>query len=229
MKWLHRSFALLGVFCLCVSLSVTSFAVSDASFSVYDFDSVVDEDFIFEVEDELLESSSVLEEFIASGEALPVTIIEEEAGYSVRAGSAGTPLVIVGDEPPSDSLFYGSGWISGYDSNLGNITLYFPANYKTGYWGIDSNGYLYNISSSSLSGYLDGVYNNSVSAPAFSYPRYRESGSSSYNYINIYLKPENSNMHIATEHMPLYDVSDFQPYILFLIGGALFLCFMKRS
>lgn len=229
MKWLHRFSALFGAFCLCASLSVTSFAVSDASFSVYDFDSVVDEDIIFEDEVEFLESSSVLEEFIASGEALPVTVIEEETGYSVRAGSAGTPLVIVGDEPPADSLFYGSGWISGYDSNLGNVTLYFPANYKTGYWGIDSNGYLYNITSSTLSGYLDGVYNNSVQAPAFSYPRYREYDSSGYSYVNLYLKPENSNMHIATEHMPLYDLNEFTPYILCLIGGALFLCFMKRS
>lgn len=229
MKWLHRFCALFAVFCLCASLSVTAHAELDETFSVYEFDDVVDEDLTSEDEVVSFDEPSVLEELLSSGEALPVTIVEEETSYSVRASSNGGPVVIVGDTPPEDALFYGSGWISGYDANLGDITLYFPANYKTGYWGIDSNGYLYNVSSSSLSGYLDGVYNNSVSAPAFSYPRYRESSSSSYSYVDIYMIPEDSNMQIAVEHMPRYSVSEFQPYILFLIGGALFLCFMKRS
>lgn len=157
---------------------------------------------------------------------VPVTIIEDEAVYpSLYASSA--PVLVIGDTPPVDSPFYGSGWITGHSSTLGNVTLYFPVNYSTGYWGVDSDGYLFNVTSSSMSGYLDGVYHNSVSAPAFSYPRYRPSSGS--DYINLYIKPTNSNMDIATSHTPRYTAVDFLPYLTVFLLGVICLCYMKRS
>lgn len=162
---------------------------------------------------------------------LPVVIVEDEQSFSLYAsppGVSGT-VPVIGDEPPSDLLFNGAGWITGYDSNLGEVTLYFPISYQSGYWGVDSNGYLYNVSSSSMSGYLDGVYNNSISAPGFSYPRYREYSGSGYQYVNLHLTPSNSNMQIATGNTPLYSAADYLPYIVLLMGGVLLLCFMKRS
>lgn len=163
---------------------------------------------------------------IQSETPVPVTIIEDEAVYpSLYASSA--PALVIGDTPPVDSPFYGSGWITGHSSTLGTVTLYFPVNYSTGYWGVDSDGYLFNVSSSSMSGYLDGVYNNSVSAPAFSYPRYRNSSGSSY--INLYLKPTDSNMDIATSHTPRYTAVDFLPYLAVFMLGVICLCYMKRS
>lgn len=153
---------------------------------------------------------------------------EEEEGFPTLYAAGSGLDIVIGNDPPADPLFYGSGWITGTDTALGEITLYFPISYREGYWGLDANGYLYNVSSSSLSGYLADVYNNSVSAPAFSYPRYRESSGSSYNYIDLRFTPSDSNMQIATEVAPLYTMDDFMPYIVVFLGGVLILCFMKR-
>lgn len=162
---------------------------------------------------------------------LPVVIVEDEQSFALYSSGSGVSdsVPVIGDEPPANLLFNGAGWITGHDSKLGEVTLYFPISYQSGYWGVDSNGYLYNVSSSSMSGYLDGVYNNSVSASGFSYPRYRVYSGSSYQYVNLYLTPSNSNMEIATGNTPLYSVSDYLPYIVLLMGGVLLLCFMKRS
>lgn len=233
MKWLRLCSACCVLSFLFVFLSVTAYAVSEEMSSVYEFDDVVDEstskDILVEYEDVLLDEPSALETLLDAGEPIPVVVLEEEASYSVRASSGDGPLLVIGTEPPADPLFYGSCWVTGTDSNLGTVTLYFPSNYQTGYWGIDSNGYLYNVSSSSLSGYLSGVYNNSVSAQAFSYPRYRVGSGNSYEYVYLYLTPENSNIHIAVDNLPKYEMDYFQPYILLTIGGFLLLCYMKRS
>lgn len=176
-------------------------------------------------------------ELIMSGEEVAyqiytdsVTVIssgtEEEAGFPTLYASGSGLDIVIGDEPPANPLFYGSGWITGVSQELGTVTLYFPISYQEGYWGLDANGYLYNVSSSSLSGYLSGVYNNSVSAPAFAYPRYREG--SNYNYTDLHIRPTNSNMEIAMQVAPLYTIDDFVPYLVILFGGVLFLCFMKR-
>lgn len=205
----------LKVFCMFFVLSLICVCPSFA------LEEVFSGDYIFADEDIPLMD-------IQSEAPVPVTIIEDEVAYpSLYSSSA--PVLVIGDTPPDNSPFYGSGWITGYSSTLGNVTLYFPVNYSTGYWGVDSDGYLFNVSSSSISGYLDGVYNNSVSAPAFSYPRYRVSSGSSYQYVNLYLKPTNSNMDIATSHAPRYTAVDFLPYLTVFMLGVICLCYMKRS
>lgn len=220
------------VFCTCcvllsilLSVSLTSYATESVDSSdYYALDPVVDEgsvggsggDIIFEFPEYTVE------------DPLPVEIIEEESSYDVvRSRSRSAAVLVIGDVAPDNPLFYGSGWITGTDSNLGTVTLYFPISYKSGYWGIDSNGYLFNVSSTSISGYLEDAYNNSVSASGFSYPRYREDNS--YDYTTLYLRPENSNMEIAVASAPRYSVSDLVPYVLVFIGGVIVLCFMKRS
>lgn len=161
---------------------------------------------------------------------LPVQIVEPDTVYSTPAvTSAGDIEVVIGDEPPSNPPFYGACWVTGTDSSLGTVTLYFPNSYKSGYWGLDSSGYLFNVSASSMSGYLAGVYNNSVSALGFSYPRYRVSSGSYYDYVDIHLTPTSSNMEIATSNASRYDFSDLFPYLLVVMMGGVFLCCMKRS
>lgn len=231
MKWSMRLFVvcvMLLTFCFSTSVafaeedteSAASSAVSSSESSIESgFDEGVSDD------DSVSEASYSVYD---SDNPLPVIVVDEEPSYSVLAGSGDSAVVSIGDTPPDTLLFNGAGWITGTDSNLGRVTLYFPINYKSGYWGVDSNGYLYNVSSSSISGYLNAVYNNSVSASGFSYPRYR-TGSSGYDYITLQLVPEESNMQIATGNTPLYTFDDFYPYLLFFIGGVLFLCFMKRS
>lgn len=193
-------------FCVFLCVSVPVLAVqSDVPISAYEFDQ----------EDVLLDP-------------VPVTIIPEDAAYPMQAAAASAPDLVIGDTPPEHPLFYGSGWITGTSRELGRITIYWPITYQDGYWGLDSNGYLYNVSAASLSGYLDGVYNNSASAPAFSYPRYRSSSGSSYTYVDLHIVPEHSNMSIATAMTPKYSPSDFLPYVIVLGLGVIVVCFMKR-
>lgn len=209
----RRLFGFLFVLVLCVSLTTTSFAMLPVEFTdeaaldesdFYDFDSVI------------------------SIETLVDLLAPDEASFDdFKPFALSDPTAVIGHEPPSDLLFYGSGWVTGRDSQLGDITVYFPISYQDGYWGLDSNGYLINVSSSSITGYLPGVYNNSVSASGFSYPRYRETNNA--NYTTLYLKPTNSNMNIATANAPRYSADDLIPYGLLFVGGVLVLCYMKRS
>lgn len=209
MKWCVRFFMLFVTFAIFCSLSTICFAEDLEDFSdYYSFEDVADSSF------------PVLGDFDPD-EPLSVVVVDDETSYFVRSGRAGDAVLVIGDEPPSNPLFYGSGWVTGYDSNLGEVTIYLPIDTKSGHWGVDSNGYLYNVTSGSISGYLSGVYNNSVSASGFSYPRYRDSGSSSYSYL--YLTPENSNLDIATTNVPRVTLEDVWLYILIVLVLGVFL------
>lgn len=162
----------------------------------------------------------------------PQTVIvldpAEIAEYPVVAAAPPVDGQVIDDEPPTTSPFYGSGWVTGVDSRLGTITLYFPRDYCSDTWGLDSNGYLFNITSSTVGGYLSDVYNNSISAPSFSYPRYRSSSSSSWDYVDIHLVPSSSNMAIYTTNRPRVTVDDLFPYVSILLLGGLLVCCMRR-
>lgn len=164
-----------------------------------------------------------------SSEPQTVIVLDpaEIAEYPAISYAASTIVEVIGDDPPTASPFYGSGWVTGSDSNLGIITLYFPRNYCSDTWGVDSNGYLFNVTSSSVGGYYSGAYNNSVSAPSFSYPRYRSSNN--YDYIDIHLIPLNSNMDIYTSHRPRKTMEDLLPYVSILLIGGVLVCCMRRS
>lgn len=151
----------------------------------------------------------------------------EIAEYPAISYSASTHVGVIGDDPPTSSPFYGSGWVTGSDSNLGIITLYFPRNYCSDTWGVDSNGYLFNVTSSSVGGYYSGSYSNSISAPSFSYPRYRPSRNS--DYIDIHLIPLDSNMDIYSSHRPRKTMDDLLPYVSILLIGGVLVCCMRRS
>lgn len=154
--------------------------------------------------------------------------IDDWPSYFVLPGRRRAALPVIGTDAPSNPAFYGSCWVTGYDDNLGEVTIYFPLSVKENTWGVDPNGYLYNITSSSVSGYLSGVYNNSVSASGFSYPRYREYSGSSYSYIDLHLIPSNSNMEIATAMEPAQNAAQLLPYIYVGLLGVIIVCFMKR-
>lgn len=160
---------------------------------------------------------------------LPVTVVDADPVFqAVPVAEYAAELDIV-DVPPDNPPFYGSCYVTGTTSSGSTVTLYFPVNYKSGYWGVDSNGYLFNVSSTSISGYYAGVYNNSVSASGFAYPRYRVNSSSSYDYQTLYLKPTASNMDIATGTAPRMTISQLLPYVSILFLGVILLCCMKRS
>lgn len=182
------------------------------------------------------------EEYVLIGdEVIPISELEAELdameedeevddwpSYFVLPGRRRAALPVIGTDAPSNPAFYGSCWVTGYDDNLGEVTIYFPLSVKENYWGLDPNGYLYNITSSSVSGYLRGVYNNSVSASGFSYPRYREGSGAGYSYIDLHLIPSDSNMEIATAMEPAQNAAQLLPYIYVGLLGVIVVCFMKR-
>ena len=172
------------------------------------------------------DSSSLLTS--SSNSPLPVTVVEPDAVYSSVSPASDVAPVDIVDSPPNNPPFYGSGYITGTTSNGSTVTLYFPINYKEGYFGTDSNGYLFNVASNSISGYFEEAYNNSVSVSGFSYPRYRTS-SQNYDYTTLYIRPTASNMQIATETAPVVSVNDILPYVSILLLGVIFLCCMRKS
>lgn len=153
---------------------------------------------------------------------------DDEQG--ILLADAVAPLSVGGslpDVPPTDPPFYGACYVTGITNTGSTVTLYFPNTYKTGYFGVDENGYLFNVSASSISGFYSLAYNNAISVSSFNYPRYRaDSSYSEYNYL--YIVPTASNMDIETEFNGRISVDDILPYVYILMLGVIFVCFMKR-
>lgn len=148
-------------------------------------------------------------------------LASQDLALSSPSISSSAPELEVGVTSPDPVLFNGAVWISGYDSELGDITLYFPDDTKD-HWGVDSNGYLVYCGSGSVSGYLSSVYNNSVSCSSLSYPRYRHSASSSsYSYLSLI--PENSNAPISLKDSPRLSLSDALPLLGVVLLGVIVL------
>ena len=224
-RFLSSFLLLLVLFCIPVSaaedVSESGTELGDmGTFPVVDNDSVN----VVPVEDFLEDLPTYSEET-----PLPVQIVPAEDVLPDLSVNSEVPEVVIGDESPSDPVFYGSCWVTGTDSRLGTVTVYFPIDCREGVFGIDSNGYLFNISDSSYSGYCSDTYNNSVSAGGFDYPSYRLNSGSSWDYYDLHLIPTDSNMRIATSISDYIPVSEFLPYLLILFGGVVILCFMKRS
>lgn len=150
----------------------------------------------------------------------------EAAGATVPARAV-SDLPVIGTDEPDDLLFYGCVWIHGIDTQLGDITLYFPADTKND-WGLDRAGHLVYLGSASSSGYLDSVYNNSLTLSAFSSPRYRLSNASSWSYLSFV--PDNSNAPIAVSSAPRVGLFEALPlFVASLLGVVvLFLSRLRR-
>lgn len=206
--------------CFCISLSALIAICSVAAVEV--------DDEPFAVLDDLPADISVQVSW--PEDPLPVEVVpqfpeEIDVPSGLVVAAIGDQLP---DSPPAAPVFYGSGYVSGYDSNRGNITIYCPIDYHDGTWGLDRNGYLYNVSSKSLSGYLAGVYNNSWSASSFNYPTYRIYSGSTYTTYTLYLRPSASNCEIASTMVPRRTESQLLPYVSILLLGVIAICCIKR-
>lgn len=131
----------------------------------------------------------------------------------------------------SDDLQYaeyiGSGYIVG-SSSLGRVEVYVPID-TADKWGTTSNGYLCNISSSSISGLLvsaDGT-NYYFRCPSFDTPEIRSYSSSSYNYTDIFITVSDSNLNIATEFPSASPWRIYYPLIIIGLLGVIILCTMR--
>lgn len=158
----------------------------------------------------------------ANGLEVPAVLEEEEVVYPVISAYA----LDAGDFP-----FYGSGWVTGSASGLGDVLLFFPVNYKEGYIGTDNLGRLFNVSNNTWTGVLydAGGTSYTVNFGAFGLPYYRRYNGSNYTNVTLYLVPEDGNILFPDSPSPLYSLGDLLPYISVLLLGGVFVCCMRRS
>lgn len=151
---------------------------------------------------------------------LSVLVVLVVAVLTVTASAA------IGSEVPLDPAVDGGYYISGYDASLGDVVLYVS---DTTGWCIN-DGYLFRCSASSASGLLqlsDGS-TYSVSAPAWSVPRYRNSDSS-YNYTDLYISVSDSNVGIFEDFAFRYDLTVILQFIsVFLLGLLCVISLVRR-
>lgn len=120
---------------------------------------------------------------------------------------------------------------SGYficSTSSGEWYVYVPIDTK-GKWGITNNGYLCNVSSSSISG-LAFDKNGSqyyFNAPSFSVPRVRLVNSTSYNYTDFFGTVKDSNLSVATDFPVAHPFSEMYVYVLVGFLGVISVCLMR--
>lgn len=129
---------------------------------------------------------------------------------------------------PQYAPFIGSGWITGNASGLGHVSVYVP-NTSSDSWGTTSDGYLCNVSGNSVSGlmYTDTGVKYYFSCSSFSIPRYRLFDGSGYQYEDLRLTVEDTNMHVATVFPGSYTFANSWPYIVIGLLGVILVCLMR--
>ncbi len=129
---------------------------------------------------------------------------------------------------PQYAPYIGCGWITGNASGLGHVSVYVPIT-SSDSWGTTSDGYLCNISDNSVSGlmYTDSGTKYYFSCPTFSIPRYRLYDGPGYQYEDLRLVVEDTNMHVATVFPGSYTFSNSWPYIVIGLLGVILVCLMR--
>ena len=129
---------------------------------------------------------------------------------------------------PQYAPYIGSGWITGNASGLGHVSVYVPIT-SSDSWGTTSDGYLCNVAGNSVSGlmYTDSGTKYYFSCSSFAIPRFRLYDGSGYQYEDLRLTVEDSNMHIATVFPGSYTFANSWPYIIIGLMGVILVCLMR--
>lgn len=129
---------------------------------------------------------------------------------------------------PQYAPYIGSGWITGNAPGLGHVSVYVPIT-SSDFWGTSSDGFLCNVSGSSVSGlmYTDSGTKYYFSCSSFSIPRYRLYDVSGYQYEDLRLTVEDTNMHVATVFPGSYTFANSWPYIVIGLMGVILVCLMR--
>ena len=163
---------------------------------------------------------------------LPVQVVpaDDEAlpDYDNSGADSNNVILDVDSSEPDSPLFTGCWFVTGSDSRLGPVTLYIPADVDQSLFGVDSSGRLVYVGSDSFSAYLSGVRNNRVNFSAWSSGTYSDGTGSYYDSYTLSLVPISTNLLISDSLNSLYDIFDYLPYFIVLLGGALLVCFMRR-
>ena len=148
--------------------------------------------------------------------------------FAAGATQDDVPAAQVAATGPQYAPYIGSGWITGNASGLGHVSVYVPIS-SSDSWGTTSDGYLCNISGNSVSGlmYTDSGTKYYFSCSSFAIPRYRLYDGSGYQYEDLRLVVEDTNMHVATVFPGSYTFSNSWPYIIIGLMGVILLCLMR--
>lgn len=152
-------------------------------------------------------------------------VVSSFASSSLQDDLPAAQAVAVG---PQYAPYIGSGWITGSVSGLGHVSVYVPIS-SSDSWGTTSDGYLCNVSGSSVSGlmYTDSGTKYYFSCSSFSIPRYRLYDGSGYQYEDLRLTVEDTNMHVATVFPGSYTFANSWPYIVIGLMGVILVCLMR--
>lgn len=163
--------------------------------------------------------------FLFSFVLLCFCVVPAFASSDLQEDAPSAKVVAAG---PQYAPYIGSGWITGNASGLGHVSVYVPITASDS-WGTTSDGYLCNVAGNSVSGlmYTDSGTKYYFSCPSFSIPRYRLFDGSGYQYEDLRLTVEDSNMHVATVFPGSYTFSNSWPYIVIGLLGVILVCLMR--
>lgn len=118
-----------------------------------------------------------------------------------------------------DDLGY---WIN--VSGLPVSRIHIPSQYRDNYFGIDEDGYLYNINTGTVT-LTEGIY--SIRFPSYSQPSYRrtDQASQQYTYVNVTFE-DSPNVSVFGASQQIRDI--WYLVVIGLIGGVLLCLFIKR-
>lgn len=148
--------------------------------------------------------------------------------FAVSAVPDEVPAADVVAVGPQYAPYIGSGWITGNVSGLGHVSVYVPIS-SSDSWGTTNDGYLCNVSGNSVSGlmYTDSGTKYYFSCSSFAIPRYRLYDGSGYQYEDLRLAVEDTNMNVATVFPGSYTFSNSWPYIVIGLLGVILVCLMR--
>lgn len=165
------------------------------------------------------------------GEEVESYSIELE-GLTINANtvvlqSVGDPDDSLPDEPSQDIGQYGYSIVCNIPNVGNNKTLLIPANYRDNYFAVDDDGYLYNVSSSTITCYVDEY---SVRFASYSVPQTRHTNAS-YNeqWVDSHVEYL-SSADVSVKGANTLWWSDFgKPLIIFGFLGVIVIClFIKH-
>lgn len=148
--------------------------------------------------------------------------------FAAGATQDDVPAAQVAATGPQYAPYIGSGWITGNASGLGHVSVYVPIS-SSDSWGTTNDGYLCNVSGNSVSGlmYTDSGTKYYFSCSTFAIPRYRLYDGSGYQYEDLRLVVDDTNMHVATVFPGSYTFSNSWPYIIIGLMGVILVCLMR--
>ena len=146
------------------------------------------------------------------------------------------PALAAADAVPAVPAVSGAYFISLAGSSLGARDIFIPANYASGYLTL-LDGVPYNVSTSSVSGYIldaSGEIAYYVRFPAFASAEYRSAdsgGSYSYSPLNISAVASSNVVWLDYDMISADRPTQYQWYLIFagLLGLVVVVCFIKRS